>query len=224
VKGSPERSNDMAKVRVHNFAISLDGFGTGEGQSREAPFGHAGERLHDWFVGTEYFQRMRGESGGTSGVDNAFAQLNASGIGAEIMGANKFGPPGWQDDPDWTGWWGPNPPFHSPTFVMTHRPRGSVEMEGGTTYHFVDAPAAEVLERARVAADGADIRLGGGATMIREFLTAGLVDYMHLAVVPIVLGRGERIWDDQESLEDAFDIEAVSTPSGVTHLTLTRKA
>ena len=119
---------------------------------------------------------------------------------------------------------GPNPPFLSPTFVMTHRPRPSVELAGGTTFHFVDAPAAEVLEQARVAADGADIRLGGGATVIREFLTAGLVDYMHLAVVPIVLGRGVRIWDDQESLEDAFDIEAVSTTSGVTHLTFTRKA
>jgi dihydrofolate reductase len=214
----------MSKVRVHNFAISLDGFGTGAGQSRETPFGHAGERLHDWYVGTRYFQQMRGESGGTQGVDNAFAQQHDPGIGAEIMGANKFGPPGWQDDAEWTGWWGPNPPFHSPTFVMTHRPRPPVELAGGTTFHFVDAPAAEVLEQARAAADGADIRLGGGATVIREFLTAGLVDYMHLAVVPIVLGRGVRIWDDQESLEDAFDIEAVSTPSGVTHLTFIRRA
>ncbi|WP_112238830.1 dihydrofolate reductase family protein [Kribbella monticola] len=213
----------MSKVRVHNFAISLDGFGTGAGQSREMPFGHAGERLHDWYVGTQYFQQMRGESGGTQGVDNAFARQHDPGIGAEIMGANKFGPPGWQDDADWTGWWGPNPPFHSPTFVMTHRPPPPIEMAGGTTFYFVDAPAAEVLEQARAAANGADIRLGGGATVIREFLTAGLIDYMHLAVVPIVLGRGERLWDNQESLEDAFDIEAISTPSGVTHLTFIRK-
>jgi dihydrofolate reductase len=213
----------MSKVRVHNFAISLDGFGTGEGQSRETPFGHAGERLHDWFVGTAFFKAGDGEAGGTRGVDNAFAQQHDRGIGVEIMGANKFGPPGWQDDPGWIGWWGPNPGF-PPSFVMTHRPRPSLELDGGTTFHFVDAPAAEVLEQARAAADGADIRLGGGATMIREFLTAGLVDYMHLAVVPIVLGRGERIWDNQESLEDTFDIEAVSTPSGVTHLSFTRKA
>ncbi|MEU4197681.1 dihydrofolate reductase family protein [Kribbella sp. NPDC026611] len=213
----------MSKVRIHNFAISLDGFGTGEGQSLEAPFGHAGERLHDWYVVTRFFQEMRGEAGGTLGVDNAFAQQHEQGFGAEIMGANKFGPPGWQDDPEWKGWWGPNPPFHSPTFILTHRPRPSIEMEGGTTYHFVDAKPAEVLEQARAAAEGADIRLGGGATVIREFLSAGLVDYMHLAQVPIVLGRGERVWDGQEGLEQTYDIEAISSPSGVTHLTFTRK-
>ena len=213
----------MSQVRVHNFAISLDGFGTGEGQSMETPFGHAGERLHDWYVATRFFQQMRGEPGGTLGVDNNFAVQHELGIGAEIMGANKFGPPNWQDDADWKGWWGPNPPFHSPTFILTHRPRPSIEMEGGTTFHFVDATPAEVLEQARKAAGEGDIRLGGGATVIREFLTAGLVDYMHLAVTPIVLGRGVRIWDDQESLEDRFDIEAISAPSGVTHLTFTRK-
>ncbi|NUR99943.1 MAG: dihydrofolate reductase [Kribbellaceae bacterium] len=213
----------MSQVRVHNFAISLDGFGTGEGQSRETPFGHAGERLHEWYVGTQYFHSMDGLPGGTQGVDNAFAEQHERGIGAEIMGANKFGPPGWQDDADWTGWWGPNPPFHSPVFVLTHRPRPSVEMDGGTTYHFVDATPAEVLAQARAAAGGADVRLGGGATVIREFLTAGLVDYMHVAVVPIVLGRGVRLWDGQESLEQSFDIQAVSSPSGVTHLSFTRK-
>ncbi|MFD7158755.1 dihydrofolate reductase family protein [Kribbella sp. NPDC059898] len=213
----------MSQVRIHNFSISLDGFGTGEGQSREAPFGHAGERLHEWLVGTRFFHAMGGKSGGTQGVDNAFAEQHEPGIGAEIMGANKFGPPGWQDDSDWTGWWGPNPPYHSPVFVLTHRPRQSVEMAGGTTFHFVDATPAEVLAQARAAAGDADVRLGGGATVIREFLAAGLVDYMHLAVVPIVLGRGVRVWDDQESLEQSFDIEAVSSPGGVTHLSFTRK-
>jgi dihydrofolate reductase len=213
----------MSQVRIHNFAISLDGFGTGEGQSRETPFGHAGERLHDWLVATRFFHRMGGASGGTVGVDNAFAEQHEGGIGAEIMGANKFGPPGWQDDADWKGWWGPNPPFHSPVFVLTHRPRPSIEMEGGTTYHFVDATPAEVLEQARAAVGDADIRLGGGPTVVRDFLAAGLVDYMHLAVVPIVLGRGVRLWDGQESLEDSFDIEAVSTADAVTHLTFTRK-
>jgi len=213
----------MSHVRVHNFSISLDGFGTGEGQSREAPFGHAGERLHEWFVVTQYFRSMDGQPGGTQGVDNAFAEQHEHGIGAEIMGANKFGPPGWQDDADWTGWWGPNPPFHSPVFVLTHRPRPSVEMEGGTTFHFVDATPADVLAQARAAAGGGDVRLGGGATVIRDFLKAGLVDYMHVAVVPIVLGRGVRLWDDQESLEQHFDIQNVSSPSGVTHLSFTRK-
>ncbi|HZX01508.1 dihydrofolate reductase family protein [Kribbella sp.] len=212
----------MSQVRVHNFSISLDGFGTGEGQSRETPFGHAGERLHEWYVGTKYFRSMDGLPGGTQGVDNAFAEQHERGIGAEIMGANKFGPPGWQDDADWKGWWGPNPPYHSPVFVLTHRPRPSIPMEGGTTFHFVDAAPADVLAQARAAAGDADIRLGGGASVIREFLAAGLVDYMHLAVVPIVLGRGVRVWDDQEGLEQSFDIEAVSSPSGVTHLSFTR--
>ncbi|MFF0271386.1 dihydrofolate reductase family protein [Kribbella sp. NPDC004536] len=213
----------MSQVRIHNFSISLDGFGTGEGQSRKAPFGHAGERLHDWFVATQYFHSMDGEPGGTQGVDNAFAAQHERGIGAEIMGANKFGPPGWQDDADWTGWWGPNPPFHSPVFVLTHRPRPSVEMEGGTTFHFVDATPAEVLAQARAAAGSGDVRLGGGVSVIREFLKAGLVDYMHLAVVPIVLGRGVRLWDEQESLEQQFDIQSVTAPSGVTHLSFIRK-
>ena len=138
------------------------------------------------------------------------------------MGANKFGPPGWQDDPDWKGWWGPNPPFHTPTFVLTHRPRPPIEMEGGTTFHFLDATPAEALEAAQEAAGGQDVRIGGGATVVRDFLAAGLVDHMHLVQVPIVLGRGVRVWDGLEALEDAFDVEAVSSPSGVTHLTFTR--
>ena len=209
----------MSLARVHNFSISLDGFGTGAPQSLEAPFGHAGERLHEWMFQTRFW----GEDG-TVGVDDAFAQRNNHGIGAEIMGANKFGPPGWQDDPDWKGWWGPNPPFHSPTFVLTHRPRPPIEMEGGTTFHFLDATPDEALATAREAADGQDVRIGGGATVVRDFLAAGLVDHMHLVQVPIVLGHGVRVWDGLEALEDAYDIEAVSSPSGVTHLTFTRQA
>ncbi|MFF0345554.1 dihydrofolate reductase family protein [Kribbella sp. NPDC004875] len=213
----------MSKVRIHNFAISLDGFGTGEGLSLEAPFGHAGERLHDWYVGTRTFHAMDGLEGGTLGADDAFASQHGQGIGAEIMGAGKFGPPGWQDDPDWKGWWGLNPVFHSPVFVLTHRPRPPIEMAGGTTFHFLDAAPADALAEARKAADGADIRLGGGATVIREFLAEGLVDYMHVAQVPILLGRGVRLWDGLEGLESRYDIEPVSTPTGITHLTFTRK-
>ena len=209
----------MSRTRVHNFAISLDGFGSGEPQSFEAPFGHAGERLHEWMFATRFW----GE-GGTSGVDHAFAVRHEEGFGAEIMGANKFGPPGWQDDPDWRGWWGPNPPFHTPTFVLTHRPRPSIEMEGGTTYHFLDATPAEALDAARAAADGKDVRIGGGASVVRDFVAAGLVDHLHLVQVPIVLGRGSRVWDGLEGLEETYDVEAVSSPSGVTHLTLSRKA
>jgi dihydrofolate reductase len=209
----------MSRTRIHNFAISLDGFGSGEPQSLEAPFGHAGERLHEWMFATRFWS----EEGG-SGVDHAFAVRHTEGIGAEIMGAHKFGPPGWQDDPDWKGWWGPNPPFHTPTYVLTHRPRHAIEMEGGTTFHFLQTTPAEALAIARDGAGGKDVRIGGGATVVRHFVAAGLVDEMHLVQVPIVLGRGARVWDGLEALEDRYDIEAVSSPSGVTHLTFTRKA
>ncbi|KQZ90459.1 deaminase [Phycicoccus sp. Root563] len=208
----------MSRTRIHNFAISLDGFATGEPQTLESPFGHAGQRLHAWMFATRWWDESGGE-----GVDNAFAQLHGPGIGAEIMGANKFGPPGWQDDPDWTGWWGPHPPFHTPTYVLTHRPRPSLEMEGGTTFHFLEATPAEALAVARKAAGESDVRIGGGPTVVREFLAAGLVDHMHVVQVPVLLGRGVRLWDGLESLEDTFAIESVSSPSGVTHLTFTRK-
>jgi dihydrofolate reductase len=211
----------MSLARVHNFSISLDGFGTGEPQSREAPFGHAGERLHEWMFETKWW-RDPDKAGSGGGVDDAFAQQNVPGIGAEIMGANKFGPPGWHEDPDWKGWWGPNPPFHTPTFILTHHSREPIEMEGGTTFHFIDATPAEALETAREAAGGQDVRIGGGATVIRDFVAAKLVDHMHVAVVPIMLGRGARLWDGLEGIEDDYEIEATSSPSGVTHVTFSR--
>ena len=213
----------MSLARVHNFSISLDGFGTGEPPRRDAPFGHAGERLHQWLFATRWWHELVGKPGGSGGVDQAFTQRFDPGIGAEIMGANKFGPPGWHDDPEWKGWWGANPPFHTPTFVLTHRPRPPIEMEGGTTFHFLDASPADALETAREAADGRDVRLGGGATTIREFVAAGLVDHMHVVVVPILLGRGVRLWDGLEGVERDYDVEATSSPSGVTHLTFTRR-
>jgi dihydrofolate reductase len=147
----------MSLTRVHNFSISLDGFGTGEGQSHDAHFGHAGERLHEWLFTTRWWQ-----PGGSGGVDDAFAQQHDPGIGAEIMGAGKFGHPGWHEDPQWKGAWGPNPPFHTPVFVLTHHARPSIEMEGGTTFHFIDASPAEALKTAREAAGGQDVRIGGG--------------------------------------------------------------
>ena len=212
----------MSRVRIHNFSISLDGFATGEGQSLEEPFGHAGHRLHEWMMATRFGREILGQPGGTEGLDEAMAVRHGPGIGAEIMGANKFGPPGWQDDPDWRGWWGEDPPFHTPTYVLTHRPRPSLEMEGGTTFHFLDASPAEALEVARAAADGQDVRIGGGATVNRAFLAAGLVDHLHVVLVPILLGRGERLWDGLEGLEEQYTVEATSTPSGVVHLTFTR--
>ncbi len=207
----------MSQVYVHSFAISLDGFGTGEGLSREEPFGHAGERLHEWMFATRGWKE-----GGGGGVDHVFVQRHDPGIGAEIMGSGKYGFPGWESDPDWQGWWGPNPPFHTPTFVMTQHTRDSIEMEGGTTFHFRDASPAEVLAEAREAAGGKDIRIGGGVKIVRSFLEARLIDHMHVAVVPLLLGRGERLWDGQEGLERDYAIEAVSSPSGVTHYTFTR--
>jgi len=214
----------MSLVRVHNFAISLDGFGTGEGQSRDAPFGHAGERLHEWMFLTRWWRERVGETGGTAGIDDAFVRLHDQGVGAEIMGAGKFGPPGWHDDPDWKGWWGDDPPFHTPVFVLTHHDHSSIEMAGGTTFHFIDASPADALEQAREAADGQDVRIGGGPTVVRDFLAARLIDHAHVVLVPILLGRGVRLWDGLEGLEKAYEIEATSSPTGVTHLTLTRAA
>jgi len=213
----------VSLARVQFFSVSLDGFGTGEGLSREEPFGHAGERLHQWMFATRWWHERQGEPGGSGGIDDALLRLHEPGVGAEIMGSGKFGPPGWHDDPEWKGWWGPVPPFHTPTFVLTHHPRPPIQMEGGTTFHFLDASPSEALVTARQAAGSQDVRIGGGATTIREFLTAGLIDQMHVVVVPIVLGRGVRLWDAQEGLESSFDIEAVSSPSGVTHLTFTRR-
>ena len=213
----------MSRVRVHNFSVSLDGFSAGEGQGLEAPFGHAGTRLVDWFFQTRAFNEMHGQAGGGSGVDDALAWTWGAGIGAEIMGRNKFGPQRgpWTDE-EWKGWWGDNPPFHTPVFVLTHHPRPSLEMEGGTVFHFVDASPQEALRQAREAAGGLDVRIGGGPTTVRQFLAEDLVDHLHVAVVPIVLGRGERLWDGLEGLEQRFQVESVTTPSGTTHMTFTR--
>lgn len=214
----------MMRVRVHNFSISLDGFAAGEPQTLDAPFGHAGDRLHQWFFPTATFRAMQGGDDGTHGVDEAFAAASQRGIGAEIMGRNKFGPQrgAWKDH-EWKGWWGDTPPFHTPVFVLTHHPRPSIEMAGGTTFHFIDAAPADALAAARTAANGLDIRLGGGAQSIRQFLAADLVDHLHVVIVPIVLGRGESLWQDAEGLMERFEVEAVGSPSGVTHLTFTRR-
>lgn len=218
----------MSKARVHNLAVSLDGFATGEGQSLQTPFGHAGTRLMDWFFPTATFQTMTGHRerqaiDPATEADDAFARRTNDGIGAEIMGDHKFGPPGWHDDPDWRGWWGDEPPFHTPTFVLTHRPRASIELTG-TTFHFLDASPTEALRIATEAAGGLDVRIGGGPTVTRDFLAAGLVDHLHVVVVPILLGRGVRLWDGLEGLERDYDVATVSTPSGVTHVTFDRSS
>jgi dihydrofolate reductase len=203
-------------VRVTNFSVSLDGFGAGEPQSLESPFGHAGQRLHRWMFATW-------ADDAPTGIDAVWASRWDVGFGAEIMGAHKFGPPGWQDDPDWRGWWGEDPPFHTPTYVLTHRPREPLEMEGGTTFHFLSTSPADALAIAQEAAGDLDVRIGGGATTVRDFVAAGLVDHLHVVVVPIVLGRGTRLWDGLAGLEESFEIEAVSSPTGVVHLSLSRR-
>ncbi|MDQ0734910.1 dihydrofolate reductase family protein [Arthrobacter agilis] len=216
----------MSLVRVHNFSISLDGFGAGDGQALDAPFGHAGSRLMEWAFETSTFRAMgiHGESEGSRGVDEAFASAWGPGIGAEIMGRNKFGPQRgpWEDEA-WRGWWGEDPVFHTPVVVLTHHPRPVLSMDGGTAFHFVDADPAAALEQARALAGDGDIRIGGGVATVRQFLEADLIDHLHIVLVPIVLGRGERLWDSLEGLEERFAIEATPSPSGVVHLVFTRR-
>ena len=208
----------MSLARIHNFSISLDGFATGEPQSAESPFGHAGERLHEWMIATRFW-----DAGGTAGVDDAFAERHSHGIGAEIMGANKFGPPGWQRRPGLEGLVGPQPAVPH-TDLRAHPPPAALDRDGGR--HHVPLPRRLAGGGARDRPRGSrrtDVRIGGGPTVVRDFLAAGLVDHMHLVQVPIVLGRGVRLWDGLEALEDAYDVEAVSSPSAVTHLTFTRR-
>lgn len=217
----------MPLARAHNIAVSLDGFATGEGQSLDAPFGHAGIRLMEWFFPTATFQGLTGDRerqavDPATEPDDVFARRAWEGIGAEIMGAGKFGPPGWQRDPEWRGWWGEEPPFHSPVLVLTHDPHAPIEL-GETTFRFVSAEPREALEQAFADANGLDVRIGGGPTMIREFMAAGLVDLLHVVQVPILLGRGVSLWSGLEGWERDYEVESVTTPSGVTHLTFTRR-
>ncbi len=204
-------------LRVQNFTVSSDGFGAGEGQSLERPFGHAdpGE-LMAWALATAGFPN-RSEPGGSRGLDDYFTRDFGNNIGAEIMGAHKFGPHrGPWENHDWQGWWGDEPPFHTPVFVMTHHLRPSFTLSD-TTFHFIDGTPAEVLDQAREAADGRDVRLGGGATVVREFLAADLVDTLHVAVAPVALGAGTRLWTAPDELHDRFHCDVVPSPSGVTH-------
>ncbi len=184
----------MARLLVSGFTISLDGYGAGPSQSQENPLGVGGEDLHDWLIHTRTFKRMQGREDGDTGVDEDFAARSMAGMGAWILGRNMFGPirGPWPDE-SWRGWWGKNPPYHAPAFVLTHHPRPPLEMEGGTVFHFVTEGIDAALERARAAAGQLDIRLLGGAATIRQYLEARLVDEMHLAVGPILLGSGEHL-------------------------------
>ncbi len=210
-------------VRVHNFGVSSDGFAAGDGQSLERPFGHADPMdLMGWAFPTASWPN-RTDPGGSRGLDDHFTREFHRNIGAEIMGRNKFGPQrgAWQDEL-WKGWWGEEPPFHTPVFVLTHHHRPSFTLSD-TTFHFVSGEPAEVLAAARAAADGRDVRLGGGAQSIRAFLDADLVDTLHIAVSPIELGAGSRLWTSPAELDDRFHREEVPSASGVVHHLLWRR-
>lgn len=185
----------MSKVKVTAFSVSLDGYGAGPDQTREEPLGKRGEELHEWMFPTKMFQTLYGKGEGTAGVDNDFAEKSFENVGAWIMGRNMFGPirGPWPNN-EWKGWWGENPPYHVPVFVLTHHAREPLSMKGGTTFHFVTGGIESALEKARKAANGKDIRIGGGASTIRQFLQAGYIDEMHLAFSPLFLGSGEHLF------------------------------
>jgi dihydrofolate reductase len=185
----------MAVVRVSGFTVSIDGFGAGPDQSKATPLGVGGEELHKWMVGTSTFHRMTGRDGGSTGVDDEFVAADMAGIGAWIMGRNMFAPSrgAWPDD-GWRGWWGKNPPYHTPVFVLTHHERAPIHMEGDTVFHFETGGIHRALDRAQEAAGGKDVRILGGVSVIRQYLTARLLDEMHLALSPRLLGTGENLF------------------------------
>lgn len=184
----------MSRIKVLAFTVSVDGYGAGTDQTLQKPMGVGGENLHGWMRHTQTFHRMTGQPGGSTGTDDGFAQRSFGNIGAWIMGRHMFGPVRgpWPDE-SWQGWWGDEPPYHVPVFVMTHHARPALSMKGDTVFHFVTAGLNEALARAREAAGSKDIRIGGGVSTVRQFLQAGLVDEMHLVVSPVALGRGESL-------------------------------
>ena len=216
----------MTRIRVESFTLSLDGCGAGPHQDLEHPLGVGGEALHQWAVPTRTFQRrVLGGADGTTGLDEAFAARGFKNLGAWILGRNMFGPiRGPWPDLNWRGWWGEDPPYHVPVFVLTHHARAPVEMEGGTSFHFVTGGIHEALERAREAAAGQDVRIGGGVDVIRQYLRAGLIDELHLAVAPVLLGAGERLFEGLDLRALGYEcVQFVGTEKAV-HVVLRRPA
>jgi dihydrofolate reductase len=215
----------MSQLRVHGFALSLDGYGAGPGQDADHPLGVGGRALHEWAFATRTFQKMFGGEGGDTGIDDDFAAAGFAHIGAWILGRNMFGPVRgpWIDE-SWKGWWGDNPPYHVPVFVLTHHQRATIAMAGGTSFHFVTGGIHAALERAVEAAGGKDVRLGGGVATIQQYLRAGLVDEMHLAIAPVLLGSGERLFAGLNAVELGYRcVRQVAMPS-VTHVVLAKSA
>jgi dihydrofolate reductase len=214
----------MSKIKVAAFSVSLDGFGAGPEQGLKDPLGIGGEDLHTWIVSTKMFYRMTGKDEGTAGVDNDFAEQSMANIGAWIMGRNMFGPirGPWPDN-EWKGWWGEEPPYHVPVFVLTHHEREPLKMKGGTTFHFVTGGIESALEAAKKAANGKDIRIGGGASTIRQFLQAGYIDELHLVFAPIFLGSGEHLFSGIDMPALGFNQVKKINGEKATHIILSKK-
>jgi len=213
----------MTLLRVNSFSISLDGYGAGPGQSLEDPMGVGGGNLHDWFRGTRTFRQTIGEAGGDTGPDDAFAARGFENLGAWILGRNMFGPirGAWPDD-QWKGWWGDDPPYHVPVFVLTHHSRDPFEMAGGTTFHFVTEGLEAALERARLAAGDRDIRLGGGVSTVRQYLRARLIDELHIAIAPALLGSGEHLLEGIDLLSLGYRVSEHVASKGAMHVVMRR--
>jgi len=214
----------MSRLRVESFSLSIDGYGAGPDQSLDNPLGVGGTALHPWALATRTFQRMVfGNDGGATGVDDDFAARGFRNVGAWILGRNMFGPVRgpWPDD-TWRGWWGDDPPYHAPVFVLTHHARPSITMAGGTVFHFVTDGIDAALARATEAAAGRDVRLGGGVATIRQYLRARLIDEMHLAISPVLLGRGEALWAGIDLPALGYRCTEHVATSGATHVVLTR--
>jgi len=215
----------MSKLRVESFTISIDGFGAGPDQSLENPLGVGGTALHGWALATRTFQaQLFGSKDGETGIDDDFAVRGFHNVGAWIMGRNMFGPVRgpWPDE-SWKGWWGDNPVYHTPVFVLTHHPRAPLVMEGGTTFHFVTDGIRAALERARDAANGKDVRIGGGAATIRQYLRERLIDELHIAIAPVLLGTGERLFDGINLIDLGYTCTRHVPSQRATHIVLTRK-
>jgi dihydrofolate reductase len=215
----------MTRVRVESFTISLDGYGAGPDQSVENPLGVGGEALHGWLVATRTWLQVHGKEGGAAGIDDDFAARSSRNVGAWIMGRNMFGPVrGPWPDTSWKGWWGKNPPFHGPVFVLTHHARPPMQMEGNTTFHFVTGGIHEALDQARSAADGRDVQIGGGASTIQQYLRAGLIDELHVAIVPVLLGGGERLFEGVDLRASGYECVQFVASEKATHVVLARQA
>lgn len=214
----------MTRVRVGAFSISVDGFGAGPDQDLEHPLGVRGKELHQWAFATKTFRTMFGQEGGSTGVDEAYAARSMEGMGAWIMGRNMFGPVrgDWPDE-EWKGWWGDTPPYHCPVFVLTHHARAPIEMDGGTVFHFVTDGAGEALRLARQAAGDRDIRIGGGVATIREYLTAGAIDEVHLAISPVLLGRGEALFAGLDLPALGYGVREQAPGENATHIVLAKQ-